>query len=45
MNGSASNCGSRAWATTYSIGGWSDAEIRKVAGENWLRVYQKVWGQ
>jgi membrane dipeptidase len=24
--------------------GWSDAEIRKVLGENWLRVYQQVWG-
>jgi membrane dipeptidase len=24
--------------------GWTDAEIRKVLGENWLRVYQKVWG-
>lgn len=24
--------------------GWSDAEIRKVLGENWLRVYEKVWG-
>ncbi|MCI0389202.1 MAG: membrane dipeptidase [Acidobacteria bacterium] len=24
--------------------GWSTEEIRKVMGENWLRVYQKVWG-
>lgn len=24
--------------------GWTDAEIRKVLGENWLRVYGKVWG-
>lgn len=24
--------------------GWTDAEIRKVLGENWLRVYEKVWG-
>jgi membrane dipeptidase len=24
--------------------GWSTAEIRKVLGENWLRVYEKVWG-
>lgn len=24
--------------------GWSDSEIRKVLGENWLRVYEQVWG-
>jgi membrane dipeptidase len=24
--------------------GWSTAEIRKALGENWLRVYQRVWG-
>jgi membrane dipeptidase len=24
--------------------GWSSAEIRKVLGENWLRVYKQVWG-
>ena len=24
--------------------GWSKAEIDKVMGDNWLRVYQKVWG-
>lgn len=24
--------------------GWSEAELRKLMGENWLRVYQKVWG-
>ncbi len=24
--------------------GWSTAEIRKVLGENWLRVYAQVWG-
>jgi len=24
--------------------GWSTAELRKVLGENWLRVYEKVWG-
>jgi membrane dipeptidase len=24
--------------------GWSTAEIKKVLGENWLRVYEKVWG-
>lgn len=24
--------------------GWSTADIRKVLGENWLRVYEKVWG-
>jgi membrane dipeptidase len=24
--------------------GWSTAEIRKVLGENWLRVYRQVWG-
>ena len=23
--------------------GWSTAEIRKVLGENWLRVYKRVW--
>jgi membrane dipeptidase len=25
--------------------GWSTAELRKVLGENWLRVYERVWGQ
>ena len=24
--------------------GWSEADVRKVLGENWLRVYEKVWG-
>ncbi len=24
--------------------GWSTAEIQKVLGENWLRVYEQVWG-
>ncbi len=24
--------------------GWTPQEIRKVLGENWLRVYEKVWG-
>lgn len=24
--------------------GWTPAEIRKVMGDNWLRVYEKVWG-
>lgn len=24
--------------------GWSPSEMRKVLGENWLRVYEKVWG-
>ncbi|MFC4313992.1 dipeptidase [Steroidobacter flavus] len=24
--------------------GWSAADVRKVLGENWLRVYEKVWG-
>ncbi|MFC2166257.1 dipeptidase [Acidobacteriota bacterium] len=24
--------------------GWSTGEIRKVLGENWLRVYKQVWG-
>jgi membrane dipeptidase len=24
--------------------GWSSADLRKVLGENWLRVYEKVWG-
>jgi microsomal dipeptidase-like Zn-dependent dipeptidase len=24
--------------------GWSTADIRKVLGENWLRVYKQVWG-
>jgi len=24
--------------------GWSTGEIRKVLGENWLRVYKRVWG-
>lgn len=24
--------------------GWSAGEIRKVLGENWLRVYKQVWG-
>lgn len=25
--------------------GWTDAELRKMLGENWLRVYEKVWGE
>jgi membrane dipeptidase len=24
--------------------GWTTGDIRKVLGENWLRVYQKAWG-
>lgn len=24
--------------------GWSPADVRKVLGENWLRVYEAVWG-
>ena len=24
--------------------GWSGTEVRKVLGENWLRVYEKIWG-
>lgn len=24
--------------------GWSDTEMSKVFGDNWLRVYQQVWG-
>jgi membrane dipeptidase len=24
--------------------GWSSADVRKVLGENWLRVYEAVWG-
>ncbi len=24
--------------------GWSNAEIWKLLGENWLRVYEQVWG-
>jgi len=24
--------------------GWTDDEIRKVLGGNWMRVYEKVWG-
>ena len=24
--------------------GWSVADVRKVLGENWLRVYEKAWG-
>ena len=24
--------------------GWSTPDVRKVLGENWLRVYEKVWG-
>ncbi len=24
--------------------GWSEAEVRQVLGENWLRVYEQVWG-
>lgn len=24
--------------------GWSNSEIRKLLGENWLRVYAQVWG-
>lgn len=25
--------------------GWSVPEVKKVLGENWLRVYEQVWGQ
>ena len=25
--------------------GWPTGDIRKVMGENWLRVYEKVWGE
>jgi len=24
--------------------GWNEADVRKVLGENWLRVYEKAWG-
>jgi len=24
--------------------GWSQMELNKLLGENWLRVYKKVWG-
>jgi len=24
--------------------GWPTGDIRKVLGENWLRVYEKCWG-
>lgn len=24
--------------------GWNAADVRKILGENWLRVYEKVWG-
>ena len=24
--------------------GWTEAEIGKVLGGNWLRVYEQVWG-
>ena len=24
--------------------GWSESDVRKVLGENWLRVYEKAWG-
>ncbi len=24
--------------------GWTEADIRKLLGENWLRVYEQVWG-
>ena len=24
---------------------WSDGDIDKVLGENWLRVYEQVWGE
>jgi membrane dipeptidase len=24
--------------------GWPEADIRKILGENWLRVYEKAWG-
>jgi membrane dipeptidase len=24
--------------------GWTEADVRKILGENWLRVYAKVWG-
>jgi membrane dipeptidase len=25
--------------------GWTDAELDKVLGGNWLRVYEQVWGE
>ena len=25
--------------------GWTDGELRKLMGDNWLRVYQAVWGE
>ena len=25
--------------------GWSEAKIRKVMGENWLRLLAEVWGE
>lgn len=25
--------------------GWTDAELRKLMGDNWLRVYEAVWGE
>ena len=24
--------------------GWTTAELRKLLGENWLRVYRAAWG-
>ncbi len=24
---------------------WSDDELRGLLGENWLRVYERVWGR
>ncbi len=24
--------------------GWSEADVRKVLGENWMRVFEQVWG-
>jgi microsomal dipeptidase-like Zn-dependent dipeptidase len=24
--------------------GWPDGDLRKFLGENWLRVYEKAWG-
>ncbi len=30
--------------TGFRRGGWTEAEIGKAMGGNWLRVYQRVWG-
>ena len=37
--------GELANVTSEMIGrGWAEADIRKVLGENWLRVYRAAWG-